>query len=167
MRADRNARNTQAYLSQRVWRSSKPVRKQKQRDSPIFLPCCLKASHQPPSCHLKTTPENTFWLILFFFLKKAAENSLLTLLSFVVLCLPWLILYLELGGFALDVCKTWPRAVLLRQLWLLPGTLRWIKLHETEAQQLEKGFEDFIFFFKYNIELTGHLGAPCHNKSLR
>lgn len=131
-------------ISHRVWRASNPVWKQKQRNSPIFLSCCLKASHQPHSCLLETAPENVFWLIQFS--SKVAENSLLTLLSFVVLCLTLLVLYCELVGLLSTTAKpsciqscssgldSWPAQ------WLL------IKLHEIEAQQLEKRFEEFEEF---------------------
>lgn len=124
------------HISHRVWRASNPVWKQKQRNSPIFLSCCLKASHQPHSCLLETVPENVFWLIQFF--SKVAENSLLTLLSFVVLCLTLLVLSCELVGLLYTAAK--PGCIQScstgHDYWLAQWL--WIKLHEIEAQQLEK-----------------------------
>lgn len=124
-------------ISHRVWRASNPVWKQKQRNSPIFLSCCLKASHQPHSCLLETAPGNVFWLTQCF--SKVAENSLLTLLSFVVLCLTLLVLYRELVGL---LCTTAKPSCIQSCSW--PAQRLWIKLHEIGAQQLETRFEEFL-----------------------
>lgn len=112
----------------------------KSKGTPIFLSCCLKASQQPHSCLLETAPENVFWLIQFS--SKLAENSLLTLLSFVVLCLTLLILYCELVGLLYTTAK--PSCIQScstgHDYW--PAQWLEIKLHEIEVQ-LEKRFEEF------------------------
>lgn len=128
-------------ISHRVWRASSPVWKQKQRNSPIFLSCCLKASHQPHSCLLETAPENVFWLTQFF--SKVAENSLLTLLSFVVLCLTLLVLYRELVDLLYTTAKPGYIQSCSTGHDSRPAQWLWIKLHEIEAQQLEMRFEEF------------------------
>lgn len=106
----------------------------------FFFHAASKLPISHTGCLLETAPENVFWLIQFF--SKVAENSLLTLLSFVVLCLTLLVLYHELVGLlctaakpgCIQSCSTghdsWPAQ------WL------WMKLHEIEAQKLEKRFEE-------------------------
>lgn len=139
MRADRNATNTQAYLAQGLTRiKTSPKTKAKGLSYFSFmLPQSFPSATRLP-------PTNRSWKRLlintFLFFLKVAENSLPVVLSFVVLCLTLLVLYL----FALDVCKTWLNAVLLHWPRRLASTVRWMKLHEIEAQQLKKGFEDFF-----------------------
>lgn len=55
-----------------------------------------------------------------------------------------LVCTLSLVGFALCVCRTRLWDILLHWPRLLTNTVMWIKLHEIEAEQLEKGFEDFF-----------------------
>lgn len=60
-------------------------------------------------------------------------------------CVWFCVVYiLSLVGFALCVCRTRLHDTLLHWLRLLANTVMWMKLHEIEVEQLEKGFEDFF-----------------------
>lgn len=127
------------HTSHRAWHASKPT--QNQKNSPLFLSRCLTASRHRAASY-KLLLKMTFnWNDFFERWQKIFSSCCSPLWSCVWFCL---VCTLSLVGFALCVCRTRLWDILLHWPRLLTNTVMWIKLHEIEAEQLEKGFEDFF-----------------------